>query len=309
MAPHGSRELFDREDGYGEGYVPKNKKRKIKERNLDELNIKVQTEQLPPNEAITETEVPSSTMVDLPVLDKPIEAVKLPQVEQKTETKEVKTSKEVVWYEGILEDLKTITSPDDSFGEEGWKVRRETATRLRNKGIRLPELSVDARDSRQFAARQQIQGAVEYLNPLFVGKYKREAIAYLNNLGIGNRDGVPFLSGSVEDMNREKVIEVGGVEKDDSEPRRTQIQNYLLRLTETEEAAEKMYIIASLEIKGVKIGKFLDSMEKILPGRSKDLMRRLRAVVEVWRMDEKKKLEFPTMAKYADDFARELGLQ
>ena len=49
-------------------------------------------------------------------------------------------------------------------------------------------------------------------------------------------------------------------------------------------------------------------MEKAAPGKSKDLMMQLRAVVEVWRMSEAKRAEFPAMTKIAGAYARLLGL-
>lgn len=112
----------------------------------------------------------------------------------------------------------------------------------------------------------------------------------------------------VQNLTPEKEI-ILPIEKINTEERRIQIQNELAKLTELEEGSERYQLLSSLENKGVKIRKFLDDMERALPGQSKDLMRRLRAVVEVWRMDEKKKLEFPTMTKNAEDFARVLGLQ
>jgi hypothetical protein len=112
----------------------------------------------------------------------------------------------------------------------------------------------------------------------------------------------------VQNMTPEKEI-ILPTEKINIEEGRIQIQNELAKLTELEDGSERNQLLSSLENKGVKIRKFLDDMERVLPGRSKDLMRLLRAVVEVWRMDETKKLEFPTMTKNAEDFARVLGLQ
>lgn len=273
MSPQGSREMFIEEDEFDNEYVPKKKKRKPKGKDLDRLEQEA--------------------------------------VEQVNETK---TNNGVVWYEGIVDDLKIVTAPGDEWSDVEWKRRREMAEKLRSKGIKLPLMSVDEKDRAAYENRLQIQSAIDYLNPLFVGKYRREAVTYLNNMGIGAGEGVPFLPGSEESKRAEQKdegVDLGVKEHEEylKKERRANVMNWLTALSISKDEGEREDYLSALEENGIKIKQFLEGMEKAVPGRLEDVMRQLRAVVEVWKMDEMKKREFPTMTKIANNYAHVLGLE
>lgn len=317
MTAQSSRE-FD--GGFGDEYVPKNKKRKPVGKDLELLNAKVEAEvqatQVATGEVapeipmeVTPEPLPEPAVVREIIPEKPIEIVAPPKMEVRTEVENTKINSGVVWYEGILDDLKIVTSSGDEWSDVEWNKRREIATRLRNKGVKLPPLSVDEKDRVAYGNRQQFQGAVEYLNPLFTGRYRKEAIAYLNNMGIGDRTGQPFLPGSEEAKQAEKKVEVDdpAVKEYEEKERKANILNWLTLLSDSKDEGEKEGYLSALEDRGVKIRKFLEDAEGMKPEQAKDLGW-LGAVVKWWGMDEAGKQKYPDMQKLADYVAGRLGL-
>lgn len=271
----------------------KQRKQKVrKERDMDVLDLEAQAGM-----------VAKPTVPEIVTAQPPVKVIE-------TEKNTI-TNKEVVWYDGILDDLKVLVFPSDEWSDMELEKRKEIATKLRNKGMRLPTLSMDKQDIRPYAARQQLQGAVEYLNPLFAGKYRREAVAYLKNMGIGNGEGVEFLPGSAEEKQVEKKVEVvdSVAEESEGKERKDNILNWLTSFSISQDEGEKETYLLALEENGVKIKQFLGGMEKAAPGRAKDVARQLQAVVEIWRMDETKKREYPAMTVIASNYAHVLGLE
>lgn len=315
-------EEFDDEDGgfsmsrkerkmrTKKGGEERKKKREVRERDEEELELKAQAEQATEGRAVPDEAVP----------EKRAEAVVQPPVEIgvteiRPELKETTTNRGVVWYDGILEDLKVITSVVEDLSDEEWKQRKGVADKLRHKGVRLPPLSSDGTDRVAFANRQQLQGAIEYLNPLFTGKYKREAMMYLNYIGIGNRTGVECLPGSAEAKEKEKLnmIKPGGEEslRDEEIERKNRekfAQEGLILLCEAKDEEQRNARIEYLEDMGIGIRKFLDDFGKVAPGQSENQMILLRAVVNWWRMTEGEKGRYPGMVKIAGAYASVLGL-
>jgi hypothetical protein len=103
--------------------------------------------------------------------------------------------------------------------------------------------------------------------------------------------------GNAEDLLREKE-------------RRTKVEDDLIQLAGMESNnKDREALLETLETSGVKIRKFLEDMEKTSPGRQKDIMTQLRAVVEVWRMSEEKRAGFPKMARVSGLYAQVLGVK
>ncbi len=248
-------------------------------------------------------------------------------------TEETKAKERLVWYDEILEDLDKITLLDDEMVVNGERlregmysgqedaliikmdeVRRDTAAKLRKKGIKLETLSIDPNRVKEYKLRRDLRAAVEYLREENVSqearevwKTRAEAVVFLNGIGIGDRVGVDYLPDSEDAKEVKEAVSVPVTEN--KEERKARIENMLIQLSELGDAGgEREAILASLEAEGIKVRKFLADMEKAAPGKSKDLMLQLRAVVEVWRMSEVKKAEFPAMTKIAGAYARLLGL-
>ena len=295
MARFRGEEYLDEEDILG---VEKKHKRKVVERNMEELDMKVQVEQAPINNK--EVVEPSKEVVVVESEEK------IPEKEQKEK------EKKLVWYDEILSDLRLATFLDDELTDEEKEKRREAANKLRDKGVSLPPLSIDIKDTEAYENRKKVRGAVEFLrNPLMLvdnwGRKKEWAMEYLKSIGIGNEKGIECLPGSVEN-NKKTEVRVDNSVETKMEDRKTMIQNDLIKLTESNEGEDREALILSLESKGVKMRNFLTDLEKEVPGRGKDLMRQLRAVVEVWKMDETKKQEFPRVMKIAEAYARALEI-
>lgn len=162
------------------------------------------------------------------------------------ETKELKGKDEVVWYNGILEDLKWITYLDKELVEEisgqamdqlpleernnrlnlVYEEKRGRARNLRSRGIKLPELSTDIEDKDAFAARQDLRAAIEFLkggrvsgSAKKIWADRKEAVAFLNGLGIGDFEGVDYLPGSKDERQVALSDKKDGLVEEDEEKR------------------------------------------------------------------------------------------
>jgi len=219
--------------------------------------------------------------------------------------KEGKAGEGVVWYEGMKEDLEELTRPDENLSKEGYQKRIQIVEKLKRKGINnLPKMSTEIPGSHAYACREQFQSAVEYLNPLFTGKYRREAIGFLNNLGIGNNNGVPFLPGSAEAKEKEKE---GVVPESNEDEKRSLIESRLIRLSETKDEMLKKQLLEMLEVDGIRIKQLLEEV-RITKPEWFDNLDWLLSVVKWWKMDETGKQKYPDMQKLADYVAGRLGL-
>lgn len=123
-------------------------------------------------------------------------------------------------------------------------------------------------------------------------------------------DETIFGKRETSEQAEEKVEAVDLAPDDHKEEReKAEILDVLTRFYNLDDKEEREAYLSSLADRGIKMREFLEDMEKAVPGRSKDVMRQLRAVVEVWRMSEERKQEFPTMTKIASNYARVLGLE
>jgi len=261
--------------------------RVVKQKNPKLLDLKVQAKQ----SAIGET-APAEVVVQQPV-------------EIKAEEKEIENNNGVVWYEGMKEDLEELTRPDENLSKEGYQKRIQIVEKLKRKGINnLPKMSTENPGSRAYICREQLQNAVEYLNPLFPGKYRREAIGFLDNLGIGNNNGVPFLSGSTEAKEKEKEEVVPESNEDE---KRNLIESRLIELSETKDEMLKKQLLEMLEVDGVRIKQLLEEV-RITKPEWFDNLSWLGAVAKWWKMSPEEQIKYPNMPKLADYIAGKLGL-
>ncbi len=110
----------------------------------------------------------------------------------------------------------------------------------------------------------------------------------------------------------EKVTEgvVQETQVEQEKDKRVEIENLLARLSEINgyDPAQEA-VLESLEGKGIKIRKFLMDMENLSPGKQNEVLMQLRAVVEIWRMDEEKRKGYPKMNKIAEVYTRVLGIE
>jgi len=234
-------------------------------------------------------------------------------IDEETGTKEGEKNDNLVWYDGILGDIvaATVLGTDPARSEE---IRQY----LIRRGADIPSISFDPSMEQAYQNRQWLRNAAELLlsDKEVTYPYKLEGtsikwenreqiVEWLKRMKI-REGGVPYLPDS-EEAKGMKAVEARPV-VESKENKKVSVENMLIQLSELVDEGAKEPVLASLEAEGIKIRKFLTDMEKAAPGKSKDLMMQLRAVVEVWRMSEAKRAEFPAMTKIAGAYARLLGL-
>ncbi|EKD53294.1 MAG: hypothetical protein ACD_61C00079G0004 [uncultured bacterium] len=118
--------------------------------------------------------------------------------------KEAEKTKNLVWYEGILDDLKIASFLDKHLSREELNRSKEVMKRLRSKFPNFPLLSQNE-GTEGDDIRQRLRAAYEYLKGGQVSPIAREiwgtreqAITFLNSIGIGDHVGVAYLPGSEE---------------------------------------------------------------------------------------------------------------
>jgi len=128
----------------------------------------------------------------------------------------------LVWYDGILKDLKLATFLDKDLNEGERNKRWEAVDRLRaNEGITLPKMSLenDTNETKErYANREKVLGAAEFLwNPDLTTndfwKTREDAMKFLNDCGIGV-NGKPYLLEVKEEKKNKEPIWYEGVVKD-----------------------------------------------------------------------------------------------
>ena len=128
----------------------------------------------------------------------------------------------LVWYDGILKDLKLATFLDKDLNEGERNKRWEAVDRLRaNEGITLPKMSLenDTNETKErYANREKVLGAAEFLwNPDLTTndfwKTREDAMKFLNDCGIGV-NGKPYLLEVKEEKKNKEPIWYDGIVKD-----------------------------------------------------------------------------------------------
>ncbi len=252
----------------------------------------------------------------------------------KKEEKEKRVKDErYIWYQGIEKDLTSATEQPpivkkDTSPEKRLKIEQEIvafserkSAAVENLQKRIPSIDQILRDDRgqlYWASRILDEGGIydkqgKQINPW---SSKELALAYLRDNFNIDRTGVDPLSMEGDQVkDKEEVLEVKeelveAPKTVETEDQKTVIENLLVRLSGINgyDAAQED-VLESLEGRGIKIRKFLVDMENLSPGKQNEVLMQLRAVVEIWRMDEEKRSQYPKMMKIAEVYSRILGVE